>query len=360
MQSNIYSVITGSGRYIPKNIKKNEDFLQNEFYDASITQIDKTNEEIIRKFSEITGIKERRYLEDNQVNSDIAYLSARAAIQSAGVNMEELNYIIVAHNFGDVKKNNPQTDIMPSIASRVKHKLGIQNSDTVAYDIIFGCPGWIQAMIQADYYIRSGDAQKVLVIGSDTLSRLSDPNDRDGMIYSDGAGAVVIEGRESDQPVGILKHSTKSDALDEANYMWMGPSYGPEESGKDLYVKMNGRKVFEYAMKKVPQVVKDTLEKADVSLDEVKRVLIHQANEKMDNGMLQRLFKLYGKKDIPEHVMPMTIGELGNNSVATVPILYNLLMEDHFEGEVPKSGEYLVFVSVGAGMNINCVVYKMP
>ncbi len=359
MQNNIYSVITGSGRNIPSKIKRNEDFLDNEFYDASITQIDKTNEEIIQKFSEITGIKERRYLETNQVNSDIGFLAAQSAIQSAGINKEELDYIILAHNFGDVKNNNPQTDIMPSIASRVKYKLGISNSDTVAYDVIFGCPGWIQGMIQADYYIKSGDAKKVLVIGTDTLSRLSDPNDRDGMIYSDGAGAIVLEARESDKPAGILKHSSKTDTLDEVYYMWMGPSYGPENNGKNLYIKMNGRKVFEYAMKKVPQVVRDTLENAEVPLEKIKRVLIHQANEKMDNGMLQRLFKLYGKKEIPEHIMPMTISELGNNSVATVPILYNLLMEGQFEGEVPAEGDHILFVSVGAGMNINCVVYRM-
>ncbi|MFO8235266.1 MAG: 3-oxoacyl-ACP synthase III family protein [Bacteroidales bacterium] len=360
MRKNIYSVITGSGRCIPEKIKRNEDFLGNDFYDASITQIDKTNEEIIQKFSEITGIKERRYLEDNQVNSDIGFLAGLAAIKDAGINKEELDYIIVAHNFGDIKINNPQIDTIPSISSKIKNKLAVQNSDTVAYDILFGCPGWIQGIIQSNYYIKSGDAKKVLVIGTDALSRVSDPNDRDGMIYSDGAGAVVIEGRESEQPIGVISHKTKSDALDEAYYMWMGPSYGPKNSGKDLYLKMNGRKVFEYAMKKVPQLVKDTLEKAELPIEEVKKVLIHQANEKMDYGMLQRLFKLYGKKDIPAHIMPMTIAELGNNSVATVPVLYNLLMEGHFEGEKPKSGEHIIFVSVGAGMNINCVVYKFP
>ncbi len=360
MENNINSIITGSGKYIPKKVKKNEDFLDNDFYDASITQIDKTNEEIIQKFSEITGIKERRYLEDNQVNSDIGYLASKMALQDAKIDQEELDYIIVAHNFGDVKLNNPQIDTMPSIASRIKNKLGIQNSETVVYDTIFGCPGWIQGMIQANYYIKSGDAKKVLVVGTDTLSRLSDPNDRDGMIYSDGAAAVVIEAHESEEPTGIIAHKTKSDAVDEAYYMWMGPSYGPEDSGKELYIKMNGRKVFEYAMKKVPQLVKDTLEKGDVSLEQIKRVLIHQANEKMDYGMLQRLFRLYGKKEIPENIMPMTIEKLGNNSVGTVPILYNLLMEGKFDGGIPKPGEHIVFVSVGAGMNMNCVLYKFP
>jgi len=360
MQNNIHPIITGSGRYIPAKIKKNEDFLENDFYDASINLIDKTNEEIIQKFMEITGIKERRYLTEEQVNSDIGFLASRNAIENAKINKEELDYIIVAHNFGDVKDDNRQSDIMPSIASRVKRKLEIKNPYTVAYDIIFGCPGWIQAMIQANYYIKSGDAKKVLVVGSDALSRLSDPYDRDGMIYSDGAGAVIVEAKETEEPVGILAHKTRSDAIEEVYYMWMGESFHPGEKEKNLYLKMNGRKVFEYAMKHVPQLVKDTLEKAEVSIESIKRVLIHQANEKMDQGMLQRLFKLYGIKDIPKNIMPMTISELGNNSVGTVPIIYDLLMEGHFENNPPNSGDHLLFISVGAGMNINCIVYKVP
>jgi 3-oxoacyl-[acyl-carrier-protein] synthase-3 len=230
----------------------------------------------------------------------------------------------------------------------------------VVYDIIFGCPGWIQAMIQANYYIKSGDASKILVIGSDTLSRLSDPHDRDGMIYSDGAGAVVLEAKESEKPVGVCSHKSRSDALEEAYYMWMGESFNPKREGRQLYLKMNGRKIFEYAMKKVPQLVKDTLDKEGITLEDVNRILIHQANEKMDNGMLQRLFKLYGKKDIPDDIMPMTISKLGNNSVGTVPILFDFLMKGKFGKNIPKTGDNLVFVSVGAGMNINCVVYKMP
>lgn len=360
MKSNINAIITGSGRFLPNQIKKNEDFIENDFYDASINQIDKSNEEIIQKFMEITGIKERRYLSDNQVNSDIGYLAAQNAIDDAKINKEELDYVIVAHNFGDVRNDNRQSDIMPSIASRIKHKLDIHNSDTVAYDIIFGCPGWIQGMIQASYYIRSGDANKILIVGADSLSRLSDPHDRDGMIYSDGAGAVILEAKEGEEQTGILTHKSKSHTCEEAYYMWMGESFHPKQKGKALYLKMNGRKVFEYAMKHVPQVVKDTLDQANVPLEQVKRVLIHQANKKMDEGMLKRLFKLYDKKEIPEHIMPMTISELGNNSVATVPILYNMLMEGKFEDNIPGVGDHIVFVSVGAGMNINCIVYKMP
>ncbi|MCK5823627.1 MAG: ketoacyl-ACP synthase III, partial [Bacteroidales bacterium] len=211
--SSIYSVITGTGSYIPTRRIKNEDFLNNEFYDATGKKIDKNNQEIIDKFLEITTIKERRYVTDDLVCSDMAYFAAVEAIKSANINKEELDYIIVAHNFGDVKPDDKGVDIVPSLAARVKYKLEINNPGTVAYDIPFGCPGWLQGIIQADYYIKSGDAKKILVIGADTLSRISDPHDRDSMLYADGAGATVIEAKESDTPIGILAHKSRSDTL---------------------------------------------------------------------------------------------------------------------------------------------------
>jgi 3-oxoacyl-[acyl-carrier-protein] synthase-3 len=121
---------------------------------------------------------------------------------------------------------------------------------------------------------------------------------------------------------------------------------------------MNGRKLYEYAITTVPQLVKDTLDKAGIVLSQVKKVLIHQANAKMDDAMLHRLFKLFGIRTIPEHIMPMTISKLGNNSVATVPILYDLIMKGKMENHIINPGDYIVFTSVGAGMNVNAVVYK--
>src|SRR5690606_26513792 len=130
-------------------------------------------------------IAERRYVTDGLVTSDIAYFAALSAIESAAIDKESLDYIIVAHNFGDVRHDNNRSDIVPSIASRVKQKLEIENPRTVAYDVTFGCPGWLQGIIQADYYIKSGDARRVLVIGAEVLSRVCDPHDRDSMLYAD-------------------------------------------------------------------------------------------------------------------------------------------------------------------------------
>jgi len=360
MQANYQTVITGTGRCIPNNIVKNSDFINNEFFDESGVKMDKPNEEIIQKFKEITGIEQRRYMEDHQVNSDLAYLAGKAAIENAGIDPEELDYIIVAHNFGDVKKSTGSVDTIPSVASRVKHQLGIHNPEAIAYDIIFGCPGWIQGLIQANYYIKSGDASKVLVIGSDALSRVSDPHDRDGMIFADGAGATILESKTSEQPTGILSHAVRSDALNEAYLMWMERSNNPNYAGDEIFIKMNGRKQFEYALNTVPPLLKKAVDKSGVDIKKIKKVLIHQANEKMDNAMLKNFFKLYGIRDIPKDIMPMTISKLGNNSVGTIPVMLDIILRGEMESQSIEPGDHFVFVSVGAGMNINAIVYKMP
>ncbi len=355
-----YSIIIGTGSYIPEKVVRNTDFLDHIFYDAEGNRIEKPSEEIIKKFEEITEIKERRYVNDDQVASDIAYLAAVDALKAADVDKETLDYIIVAHNFGDVRADSRQTDILPSLASRVKEKLRIKNHRTISYDATFGCPGWLQAIIQADYFLKSGDAKRALVIGTDTLSRLRDPYDRDSMIYADGAGAVIVEAVESEEPVGILSHAFRSDTDGNTYNLWLGKSNNPEYRSNELFIKMKGRKLYEYALKTVPVVVKESLDKAGVMLDNVKKILIHQANAKMDDAILKRIFEICKEFKIPRFIMPMTISKLGNSSVATVPTMLNLILTGRLDGHTLESGNIAVFASVGAGMNINSVIYKFP
>ncbi len=355
----IYSVITGTGNYIPTKVIKNEDFLSYDFFEKEGVRITKDNAEVISKFQEITTIAERRYVTKELVTSDIAAFSADAAIKSAGIDKEELDYVIVAHNFGDVTDENKQLDIVPSLAARVKQKLKIKNPYAVAYDVPFGCPGWLQAMIHADYFIKSGDAKKVLIIGADVLSRVCDPHDRDSMIYADGAGAVILEAKESETPIGILAHKTRSDTYEYANMLFMGKSYNNTNGCVgNPYLKMNGRKLYQYALETVPAAIQACLEKSNTNLSEIKKILIHQANGKMDDAIIERLYKLY---DLPilEGVMPMTIEYLGNSSVATIPTLLDLILQGKVEGHALNKGDKIVFASVGAGMNINAAVYTM-
>ncbi len=359
MSNSIHSKITGTGSYIPEQRIGNEDFHSHDFFEADGTRIAKPGDEVTVKFQEITTIAERRYVTDDLVTSDIAYYAAAKAIESAGIDKEELDYIVVAHNFGDIKSDNKRSDFVPSLAARVKHKLQIESPDAVAYDLPFGCPGWLQAVIQADYFIKSGDAKKVLVIGAEVLSRVCDPHDRDSMLYSDGAGAVILEAREGDQPDGIIAHKTRSDTFVHSEMLFMGKSYNAEaENPDEIYLKMFGRKLYQYALERVPQAIKDCLDKSNIRLSEVNKVLIHQANGKMDDAILKRLFCLYDMPEIPENIMPMTISWLGNSSVASIPTLLDLIMKGQVDGHEINKGDIIVFASVGAGMNINAVVYK--
>jgi 3-oxoacyl-[acyl-carrier-protein] synthase-3 len=347
--------ITGTGSYIPNVVEKNEDFYQHQFLNSDGSSINSDNEVIIEKFKAITGIGERRYVKDTLSTSDIAFYAAQSAISDANINPEELDYIIVAHNYGDIKHNTGQSDTVPSIASRVKHLLKIQNPKCVGYDMLFGCPGWIEATIQANAFIKSGIAKKCLIIGAETLSRVIDKHDRDSMIYSDGAGAVILEA--TDNEGGILAHDSATYALDEAHYIYFGETNNQEISDKRRYIKMYGRKIYEFALNNVPNAMKSCLDKGGVDIKDVKKILIHQANEKMDEAIVQRFYKLYDMK-MPEGIMPMTINKLGNSSVATVPTLYDMILKGKLEGHSINKGDIILFASVGAGMNINAIVYK--
>lgn len=354
--STIKSVIIGTGSYLPNRVVKNEAFLNHRFFEKTGEAIERDNAEVIQKFQDITEIEERRYANDDQLASDLGYLAAAEAIKDAGIDPETLDYIIAAHNFGDVKAGDTHVQIMPSLAAKIKHHLGIENPNCVAYDLPFGCPGWVQGIIQADYYLKSGDAKRVLVVGTETLSRVNDPHDRDSMIFADGAGATILEGR-STGTAGIIAHKTQSHTLKEAYYLYCGPSSNPAVQSNDVFIKMEGRKIYEYALSNVPLVIKEAIDRAGLDISDIKKVLVHQANGKMDEAIAKRLFKLYGRTDMPEGTIPMTIATLGNSSVATVPTMLDLILKNNMQTHELNEGDTVVFASVGAGMNINAVVY---
>ncbi len=353
------TVITGTGSYIPPQVQSNREFAQHIFYTEDQQAIHTPPEEVVEKFKQITGIEERRYTSADLNTSDIGSLAAGAALKDSGINPEEIDQLIVAHNFGNVIKNTIQTDAVPSLASRIKQTLGIRNPHCVAYDILFGCPGWVQGLIQADAFFKAGMAKKALIVGTETLSRVIDMYDRDSMIFSDGAGAAVAEYKETtDEGPGIIGAAALTHAVEEADYINMGKSYYPGSDPRIRYIKMKGRKVYEYAMKYVPAAMKECLDKSGIGIEQVKKIFIHQANEKMDEGIVKRLYQLYGKKELPENIMPMSIHWLGNSSVATVPTLYDLVLKNKVPGHQLHPGDIILFASVGAGMNVNAVCYR--
>lgn len=360
MQQLIKTVITGSGSYIPEYVKTNNDFTVNNFYAEDNSRLNIDPQLIVEKFKQITGIEERRYAPANMESSDMAATAAKLAIEDAGCDPETIDQIIVAHNFGNVIKHTIQTDVLPALASRVKHALKIKNPSCVPYDILFGCPGWVQGVIQADAFFKAGIAKKCLVIGTETLSRVLDVYDRDSMIFSDGAGACILEAKNaSETDSGILGTSVQSHCENEVNYLNLGKSNYPDSDPRIRYIKMKGRKVYEYAMKHVPLAMKICLDSSGINIADLKKIFIHQANEKMDESIIKELYKLYGIAQAPENIMPMSIHNLGNSSVATVPTLYDMVRKGVMPKHQLNKGDIIIFASVGAGMNINAVCYRV-
>ncbi len=352
-------LITGTGSYIPTRTVKNADFAGNKFYAPDGSVFDQTHDEISEKFYAITGIKERRYVTDDLLCSDIGAIAAERAIEDAGIDRETIDHIIVAHNFGDIKAETIQTDMLPSIASKIKNKLGITSPSCIGYDVVFGCPGWLQGVIQARSFMLTGMAKRCLIIGSETLSRTVDRNDRDSMIYSDGAGATILEMEESDEKAGFLSYSMATYTTKEAFYLYRGQGNVDGSNPKVSYLKMHGRKIYEFALTHVPDAMQLCLDRSGHSIEEVKKIFIHQANEKMDMEIVKRFYRLYKIRPVPENIMPMSISTLGNSSVATIPTLYDRIRKGtNGKNHQLEKGDLILFASVGAGMNINAVAYR--
>ena len=349
------TVIVATGSHIPEIAVGSDRFVDYDFRGPDQKKIDKPNREILEQFEAITGIRERRYVPDDLLASDIAFDAAQKALGSSGIDPESLDTIIVAQNFGDVRPGSRRSDQVPALAAKVKAKLRIANPRTVAFDIVFGCPGWLQGVILSDAMIRAGDVKRTMVIGAETLSRVADPHDRDCLIYADGAAATILEARETDG--GVIAHAVRSDTLEHSKMLRMGHSYNEEVFIEALFLKMEGRKVYKYALNNVASAIREVLERAGIGIDDVSRILLHQANGKMDEAILAALYDSYGKQPPPD-VMPMTISWLGNSSVATIPTMLDLIRNGKMPGHAIEEGDIVVFASVGAGMHINAVVYR--
>ena len=139
----------------------------------------------------------------------------------------------------------------------------------------------------------------------------------------------------------------------------MGKSYFPQSDHCIRYMKMQGRKVYEFALKTVPEAMKACLEVSKVEIDKVKKVFLHQANEKMDVAIIKSFYQLFNRQQAPERIMPMNIRELGNSSVATIPTLFDMVIKGALPGQTVSPGEIVLFASVGAGMNINAICYRL-
>jgi 3-oxoacyl-[acyl-carrier-protein] synthase III len=352
------AIIKGTGSTLPAQIILNQAFIHHEFYEKAGKKSDKSGAEIVAKLESITGIRERRYIPEDEDSIPLMVSAAAKAIENAGIQRADLQGIIVAHNSGNMLTKGKNFHTVPNLAAHLKHHLKIEQYDCFAYDILFGCPGWVQAVIQAKQYLADNDeAQNVLVVGLEIASRMLDPHDLDSMILADGCGACIVA-RGHAETKGILSYKTYSHAQTDIACIYLGESYSKEVEGHGLF-KMNGRDVYKYATTWVPKVIKQALDKAGKTLDDVDMFLFHQANGKMLAAIAQNIAAIYDHKTYNfEGKIPTTIEFLGNTSVATIPTMLDLIRHNELGDYKIKEGQLVVMASVGAGMHCNAIVYQ--
>tara|TARA_B110000090_G_scaffold209877_1_gene268415 strand:+ start:5908 stop:6975 length:1068 start_codon:yes stop_codon:yes gene_type:complete len=352
------SIISGTGSAMPRRVIKNDYFAKNIFYNKDGTQNPKPGTEIIKKLEAISGIKERRFIGEDEQSIDILFEASKKAISNASIDKNELDAIIVAHNSGNMLPNKGANfHTVPNIAAMLKHELEVSNHHCIAYDIFFGCPGWLQGVIQANRLIASGEAKHVLVAGLEVASRLLDPHDVDSMLMADGCGATIISASDSTTK-GIIAHATYSHTENDLHNITMGKSLNKDTPG-ECFFKMNGQRVYKYATTWLPRVIKQALDKAVINPREVDYFFFHQANGKMLKVIAKNLLELYAIDDDSfQNKIPTSIAFLGNTSVATIPTLFDLVNKNKMEGFKLEKNQTYVFASVGSGMHCNTVVYK--
>ncbi len=307
--------IIGTGSYAPKNVITNDD----------LTRVVETNDEWI--YSR-TGIKERR-ITSEETTTDISVIATELALKNAGIQAEEIDVIIVG--------TSTQDNCFPSVACEVQGRIGAKNA--VGFDVSAACSGFTYALNILQAFIQAGVYRTGVIIGVDILSKIVDWNDRGTcVLFGDGAGAVVVKASET----GILSmmmgaDGTKGDVLSVPSR-----SNGNFLLGKEPeigYVHMDGQEVFKFAVKIVPECVKDVLEKAETSIDEIKYFILHQANSRIFEGVAKRLKQ-------PIEKFPMNLQTYGNTSAASVPLMLDELNQ---EGKLNR-GDKIILVGFGGGL----------
>lgn len=305
--------ILGLGHYLPERVVTNKEFEK---------MVDTTDEWIRTR----SGIEERRFARDDEETSDMAYEAAKLALEDANVSPEEIDMIIVA----TVTQDMP----FPSVAAMLQERLGAKRA--AAMDLAAACAGFMYGMITAKQFIETKAYEKILVVGADKLSKILDFTDRNTcVLLSDGAGAAVMG--EVSEGRGILSFELGADGSG-------GKHLNLNEKG---YVAMNGREVFKFAVRQMPQSTINVIEKAGLTKEDVDFLVPHQANIRIMEAARQRL-------GISEDKMAKTIHKYGNNSAASIPIA---LSEAVKEGKI-KDDDILVLVGFGGGLTWGAIALK--
>ncbi|OQM34361.1 beta-ketoacyl-ACP synthase III [bacterium endosymbiont of Pedicinus badii] len=307
----MFTKIIGTGGYLPKKILSNFDL--EKFINTS-------NEWIFLR----TGIRERRIASFNETVSSMGEKAAKKAIKMAGINPKSISMIIVATTSSDYA--------FPSSACQIQHYLGIR--DSIAFDLSAACAGFSYALSIADNYMKNGSIKYALVVGSDILSRVIDPNDKKTIIlFGDGAGAVVL--KKSKIPGIIATHlhanGKYGNLLKLPNFMYQS---------KYSYLTMSGKKVFKIAVKNLTKITKETIKKNKINYREIDWFIPHQANLRIIKAIIKKLkFKISQKKII------ITLDKHGNTSSASIPLALDQAVRD---GRI-KPGQLVLLEAFGGG-----------
>ena len=309
------SVLIGSGSALPRRALGNEELSR---------MVDTSDEWIVER----TGIYNRHIAADDETTSSLATDAARMALAAAGVEAGSIDLIVLATATPD------QT--FPATATIVQDKLGCNGG--MAFDVAAVCSGFLYAVGIADSMLRSGMANRALVIGSETFSRILDWEDRTTcVLFGDGAGAVVLEAREEtgDAPRGILATRLHADG---AHNQLLYVDGGPSTTGEVGKLRMKGREVFRHAVVNLAEVLKEVLEEAGVAIDDIDWLVPHQANARILEATAKKL-------NLSREKVVMTVGQHANTSAASVPLALDAAIRD---GRI-KEGDLVILEAMGGG-----------
>lgn len=311
--------IIGTGSCIPERVVSNQELAE---------RVD-TSDEWIR---ERTGIRNRHIISGEETTSYLALKAAKKAIEMAGAASEEIDLILLA-------TSSPNTQV-PAISCWVQTEIGAKNA--ACYDISAACSGFVFALNTAQAFIRAGMAKLVLVIGADCISNLVNWEDRGSCIlFGDGAGAALVQATEEEIPFHGVMHTDGSKAgalIAESRHQTKQP---PME---DTFLKMDGKAIFKFAVTKVPQIIGEVLEKAELATEDVDWFVLHQANGRILESVVKRL-------KVPSEKVPVNVDEYANFSAGTIPVLLDQLNR---AGKLEK-GQKLVLSGFGAGLTWGAV-----
>jgi len=320
------SVILGCGSYLPARILSNDELARS---------VQTTDEWIVQR----TGIRERHIAAAGELTSDLALHAARAALANAHVEANTIDLIVLGTSTPD------QT--FPATAVTVQAGLGITGG--AAFDLQAVCSGFVYALQVTDALLRAGIYKRALVIGAETFSRILDWNDRTTcVLFGDGAGALVLEAQPQAGTVadrGILTTHLRSDGRHKAKLYVDG---GPSSTQTVGHLRMEGREVFKHAVTKLPASVRAACQAAEVTLGEIDWFIAHQANDRINDAVRDRL-------GLPAEKVPSNIAHYGNTSTGTIPILVDEMRRD---GRLVP-GQLLCLLALGAGIHWGSVVVRV-